>query len=86
MAQSSDSRAAIDAAMTEAAEHVARMPKSPGARELGARLERFRAVMKRWETIPPDAEQVEALRAWVAEVTNLARTTSPTRRYRPPTA
>jgi hypothetical protein len=75
----------IEKLLTEAAEHVGRMPKSAGARELGARLERCRRTFESWMTLRPSEEQRHALREQIEEVLAIARTTSPTKKLRVPT-
>jgi hypothetical protein len=78
-----DDRARIEQALREAGEYVARMPPSPGGRELRTRLESFRRVVESWGTINrPTREQVEALIERVNEVRRLATDTAPTVRRR----
>ena len=76
-----DDQARIEEALREATEYVARMPSSPGARELKTRLESFRRVLESWGAITrPSREQVEALIERVNEVRRLATDTAPTMR------
>ena len=75
--------ARIEKALVEAGDYVARMPPSPGARELKARLEAFRRVLESWGTlIRPTPGQIDALLARVEEVRSLATSTAPTVRRR----
>jgi hypothetical protein len=79
MTRATDDQARIEAAILEASEYVARMPPTPGARELKTRLETFQRVVQSWGTIhDPTAEQVEALIERVREVSRLATSTAPT--------
>jgi hypothetical protein len=77
-----DRDAPVDQWMEEAEACVARMPSTPGARELSARLERYRRVVAQWALRPPTDDQRQALRDQVGEVLRLARTTAPTLRTR----
>jgi hypothetical protein len=78
-----DDLARIDEAIREAASHLERMPASPGKRELGTRLEKFRHVVERWgKDSQPTREQAEALLEQVAEVKRLAANVAPTLRLR----
>jgi hypothetical protein len=78
-----DDLARIDKAIEEAASHLARMPASPGRRELGTRLDKFRHIVERWgKDIQPTPEQAEALLEQVAEVKRLAADVAPTLRLR----
>jgi hypothetical protein len=73
----------IEKALAEAGEYVARMPPSPGARELKTRLESFRRVLDSWGTmIRPTPAQIDALLDRVDEVRRLATSTAPTVRRR----
>ena len=73
----------IDEAIREAASHLARMPASPGKRELGTRLEKFRHIVERWgKDSQPTREQAEALLEQVAEVKRLASNVAPTLRLK----
>jgi hypothetical protein len=77
----SDDRTRIEQALREAGEYVARMPTSPGARELKTRLESFQRVVESWGTVHrPTREQVDALIERVNEVRRLATDTAPTMR------
>lgn len=76
----SDDAKPLEQLLDEAAEHVARMPKSAGARELGARLERCRRTLQSWGAFRPSDEQREALRQQILEVVGIARNVSPTRK------
>jgi hypothetical protein len=78
-----DEKERIERAIQEAGEYVARMPPSPGARELKSRLETFRRVVESWgSVVRPTAEQVSALLDRVQEVKQLAVGTAPTVRRR----
>jgi hypothetical protein len=78
-----DDRARIEQALREAGEYVARMPSSPGARELRTRLESFRRVLESWGTVHrPTRQQVDALIERVDEVRRLATDRAPTVRRR----
>jgi len=73
----------IEQALREAGEYVARMPLTPGARELKGRLESFRRVLEAWGTVHrPTRQQVDALIERVNEVRRLAMDTAPTVRRR----
>ena len=73
----------IEQALREAGEYVARMPSTPGARELKGRLESFRRVLEAWGTVHrPTRQQVDALIERVNEVRRLAMDTAPTVRRR----
>jgi hypothetical protein len=75
----SDSKARIEAALREASEYVARLPPTPGARELKGRLESFSRVLRSWGSIhEPTSQQVEALIDRVEEVRRLATSSAPT--------
>ena len=79
----SEDRARIEQALREASEYVARMPSSPGARELKTRLESFGRVLESWGAINrPTRQQVDALVERVNEVRRLAMDTAPTMRRR----
>jgi hypothetical protein len=78
----SDDATPLEELLKEAAEYVARMPKSAGARELGARLEKCRRTLESWRTFRPSAEQRQALRQQIQEVVSIARNNSPTKRVR----
>lgn len=76
-----DDKARIEAAIREASEYVARMPATPGARELRTRLESFLRVVQSWGAIQrPTKDQVDALLDRVNEVRRLAVSTAPTLR------
>ncbi|HEY3821631.1 MAG TPA: hypothetical protein VGL81_30905 [Polyangiaceae bacterium] len=87
MPGAAEDRARIEAAIREASEYVARMPPTPGARELKTRLETFQRVVQSWRAIHrPTTEQVDALIERVNEVRRLATSTAPTarrKRYEP---
>jgi hypothetical protein len=70
-------------ALAEAIDQVARLPPSPGIRELRSRLDQYRRVVQAWATIPPGDEQRRALREQVDEVLRIVRSTAPTLRRRP---
>ncbi|HEY5243759.1 MAG TPA: hypothetical protein VIJ22_19900 [Polyangiaceae bacterium] len=81
MTAAADDRARIEAAIQEAGEYVARMPPTPGARELKSRLETFGRVLQSWGAINrPTVQQVDALIERVNEVRRLATNTAPTLR------
>ena len=78
-----DEKARIEAAIREAGEYVARMPPTPGARELKTRLETFQRVVQSWGAINrPTQQQIDALLERVNEVRRLATNTAPTLRRR----
>jgi hypothetical protein len=78
-------RESVEQALKDAESHVARMPSTPGTRELRARLDAYRRSMETWRHREPTTEQLEALDVGLAEITRIARTTSPTIKMRRPT-
>jgi hypothetical protein len=79
-----DRDAPVGQLLDEADACVARMPATPGARELRARLDQYRRVVAQWNQRPPADEQRRAMRDQVAEVLRIARATAPTLRTRRP--
>jgi hypothetical protein len=77
-----DRDAPVDQLLAEAEECVARMPSTPGARELRARLDQYKRVVAQWNQRPPADDQRQAMRDQVGEVLRIARTTAPTLRTR----
>jgi hypothetical protein len=72
-------RTEIEQSIGEAQEHVSRMPPTPGARELQARLASFLQRAQSWsETSPPSVDDVRELRQAIGEVISLAKTATPT--------
>ena len=82
VARTSSERGRIERALREAATHVSRMPPTPAARDLQSKLESYRQTVESWDRREPTSEDVRRLRASVEEVCVLARTTSPTVRFR----
>lgn len=74
----------IEELLRQAAQHVARMAPSPGARDLRTRLERCRQAVDKWRAVHPTDEQQQALRQQIDEILALARQTTPTRKMRRP--
>jgi len=72
----------IEQALAQAQGHVARMLPSPGTQQIQRLLQSFRFVMDGWSAAPPTEADVRALRERVELVLQLARTTSPTLRFR----
>lgn len=73
---------ALQELLDEADRYVARMPATPGARELKARLEKYRRTVDGWAVHPPTDEQRAAMREQLSEVLRIARNTAPTLKRR----
>ena len=80
-----DKLPALEELLDEADRYVGRMPATPGARELKARLEKYRRTMGAWPMHAPTDEQRVAMREQLGEVLRIARNTAPTLRRRVPT-
>jgi len=74
----------LEELLDEADRYVGRMPATPGARELRARLEKYRRTMGGWAVHAPTDEQRAAMREQLGEVLRIARNTAPTLKRRLP--
>lgn len=82
VASSTEERARIEFAVSQAESYTVRMPPSPTTGRLKLALQVFRRVIDSWDTRAPTDEQLAVLRDRVAETLRLARTNSPTVRLR----
>jgi hypothetical protein len=74
-----DDRTEIEQSISEAREHVSRMPPTPGARELQARLASYLLRARSWpDAEPPSTDELRELRQAIGEVISLAKTATPT--------
>jgi hypothetical protein len=68
-----DEAARIVQLLEEAASHVARMPASPGSRELKGRLDQYRRAVRGWTVSAPTASQRDAMHEQIVAVLDIAR-------------
>jgi hypothetical protein len=80
-----DKQPPLEELLDEADRYAGRMPSTPGARELKARLEKYRRTMRGWAVHAPTGEQRTAMREQLGEVLRIARNTAPTLKRRVPT-
>jgi len=80
-----DEQSTLEELLDEADRYVGRMPATPGARELKARLEKYRRTIGGWAVHAPTDEQRAAMRERLGEVLRIARNTAPTLKRRVPT-
>jgi hypothetical protein len=76
----SDVRTEIEDLIRAAREHVSLMPRTPGARELEARLASYRMRALAWSGTSRSIEELRELRQLVGDVIALAKTATPTLR------
>jgi len=77
-----DDQDRIVQALSMAESHVARMPPSQATQQLKSVLEASRRAIARWSTSPPTNEEVQEVRDRVVQTLQVAKTTSPTLRFR----
>jgi hypothetical protein len=70
--------------LEEAASHVARMPASPGSRELKGRLDQYHRAIHGWTVSVPTASQRDAMHEQIVAVLDIAKQKSPTVKTRRP--
>ncbi len=82
VAARADDREGIEQALAQAEAHVTRMQASPATQHLKRVLESCHRAIDGWRASPPTDEALRALRERVQQTLQLARTTSPTVRFR----
>jgi hypothetical protein len=75
-------RERIEHGLAHAELHVARMQPSPATQHLKRVLESCRRAVDGWRASPPTEAEAHALRDRVEQALQLAKTTSPTVRFR----
>ena len=72
----------IEIALEQAGTHVARMAPSLSTERLAAQLDRLRQIVHAWRESAPSQDELRTVREQVASMLQLAKTTSPTVRFR----
>lgn len=77
-----DEQASVEKLLDEARACVARMPATPGTRELRARLDQYRRAVEAWAVSAPTDDQRSALREQILAILKIANDSAPTLKVR----